>query len=237
MRAYIRLLIIAVFPLLSIHSYAEETIVIGDSAKTVLSVLGKPRGKMSKGKSEYWSYQRGVVRVTNGKVTYLNISSKDESQKKEARRRAALKAQAEASHEAAEAKKQKYQEARAIKKAKLNDEEFLKQPPKTQLSFWTDFQTKYPEINLSSVIKPLKKMVSPKSETVEKSDREILEETIESKQAELDDWIQKAKTTSAGRTWARRYHLARKELEETLVKLRKDLRAMPKEDPLPPAAR
>jgi hypothetical protein len=231
MRAYIyKFFLSAVLVLATtLPCMAEDTVVLGDTSDKVLSTLGKPRGKMKKGKTEYWSYQRGIVRITENKVTYINIDSKREARKKEARRLSIIRSRAEAERKKAEERKQKIKEGAAARNAKLENEEFQNLPPEKQLEFWTGFQQTYPETNVSGIIGKLQKIVTKENEPEEKSEREVLLETIESKQSELDEWIQKAKTISAGRTWARKYHLARNKLEKELVVLRKQLKEMPKE--------
>ncbi len=231
MKAYIYKFFLATTILFAITSpcLAEDTIVLGDTSDKVLSILGKPRGKMKRGKTEYWSYPRGVVRIAENKVTYLNIKSKQEARKKETRRLAIIKSRADASRKAAEKREKQLKEGAAARNVKLKDEEFQNLPPAEQLEFWTGFQKTYPETNVSGIIEKLQKIINKADEPEEKSEREILLETIESKQSELDEWIQKAKTISAGRTWARKYHLARNELEGELVVLRKKLSEMPKE--------
>lgn len=208
---------------------AEEIISIGDSADRVLSILGKPRGKMGRGNSESWSYQRGVVRITDGRVTYVNIYSKEDAQAKEAERKAIIKNRAIVEQSILEEKTKNNKLGTEEKNAKLKDEEFLKLPPEEQLTYWNNFKLKFKEVDVSTEIAALTKQPAKEDEVKELSERETLLETIETKQTELDALIAEAKTKSAGRTYRLRYMKNRKKLEDELVDLREKLRSLPKE--------
>lgn len=208
---------------------AEDEINLGDSKDKVLEVLGKPRGKMKKGNSEYWSYLRGIVRITDGKVTLINIKSEQEAWRDEMERRDLVKDRAEAQRKAREERQQRIKEGTAQKQEKLKNEDFLALPAAEQLEFWRGFQSKYPEVSVKEQISALEPESGEGEDEDAKSERLVLLETIEEKQKELDDWIHRAKTTSAGRTFRRQYHLNKKRLEEELADLREQLKALPEE--------
>ncbi|OVE74970.1 hypothetical protein BVX97_05895 [bacterium E08(2017)] len=210
------------FALLVSPIIAEDKVELGDSKSRVRELLGKPRGIMKKGKSEYWSYQRGIVRITDGKVSYTNLYSEEEARQKEARRRAMIRSRAEAERKAAQERKAKIAEGNTLKDEKLNNAEFRSLPAEEQIASWKEFAEEYPKTDVSDVITALEngEMLPLEAEPEkEKTESELLSEELKAKEDELEALIQKAKTTSAGRTFRLQYLQDRKRLEGEIGEL------------------
>lgn len=215
---------------------AEQELQLGDTKEQVISTLGKPKGIMKSGESEFLSYQRGIIRITDGKVTMIKLETKEEAMQKEAERKAIEAERQIAERIQQQAKEKRIQEGTLIKNKKRADRKFATLPDEDKLNFWKDFQSKYPEVNVDNEIAPLKKAVEPEQptpetttppETPQMSEREQLLETINTKQEELDAMIEKAKTTSSGRTARVHYLRNRKSLEDELTELRAKLKTLP----------
>jgi ribosomal protein L3 len=187
-----------------------DEVELGDNIDRVLEVLGKPSGMLRSGTLLIMQYERGTVSLTNGKVTKLSIVSSEEAEQKTAKR---LKREADNRAARAAARKKRIQEGTAAKAAKLEDEAFKELPAEEQLEYWKGFQQKYPEVSVSTEIKPLEEAIGKETEETMAMAKEAIAEEIKATEEAID--------TLANRSGVGRQGLAEGVLE--LKRLRAEL--------------
>lgn len=178
---------------------------VGDSTDDVISVLGEPSGRLRSGALVVFQYERGTISLVNGKVTKLNIVSTEAAEKRTAER---TRREAENRAARAAARKKRIAEGTAAKATKLEDETFKELPTEEQLAYWQGFQKKYPEVSVSSEIKPLEEAIGKETEETLATAREALAEEIKAKEEAIE-------------TLANRSGVGRKGLAEGIIELKR----------------
>lgn len=115
----------------------------GQSQADVVALLGEPEGFIRMGESVWLSYARGTIKLENDGVVEVNLISPEAAVQKRQREQAerARFAQAQAEETA-----RRLEQGRALKASRINNAEFLAAPASYQVSFWKEFQARYPEI-------------------------------------------------------------------------------------------
>jgi hypothetical protein len=112
----------------------------GDSLATVEAALGAPRSQMQLGDKLVLLYDRGQVRLVDGKVVSTSFVSAEELAAQQAQQKAA-------DDQAAQLCAQRLAEGQALKAQVLADPRFNYAPPADQLAFWQKFRLHYPEVS------------------------------------------------------------------------------------------
>ena len=121
-----------------------EEVRVGDPVEIVREVLGKPRSYMGCGTYEILLYERGRVEIRDGKVTSLELVSAEQA----ARQRMAAEERRRARDAArADQRERLRAEGVALKRRVANDPAFERMTAANQLSFWTTFVRKYPDVS------------------------------------------------------------------------------------------
>ncbi len=111
-----------------------EVVRVGDDVEDVFRILGEPNSRMETGKSAWFTYDRGEVRLKNDRVVFVSLVSEDVA---EARKRAEAEARAE-----------RIREGEALRKAMREDPGTALRSPHERLALWTWFQERYPEVDV-----------------------------------------------------------------------------------------
>jgi hypothetical protein len=108
----------------------------GDSLADVRSALGTPRGQAKLGDRLVLFYDDGQVQLVDDRVTRSDFLSPEE-----------LATQQAEDARIAQLRSQRISEGEALKAKKLADPAFASAPPAYQVTFWEDFQQRYPEVS------------------------------------------------------------------------------------------
>jgi len=115
----------------------------GQSQADVVALLGEPEGFIRMGETVWLSYARGMVKLVDDGVVEANLISPEAAvvkrQKEQAERARFEQAQAEE-------KARRIEQGRLLKASRINNPEFLATPISYQVTFWKEFQTRYPEV-------------------------------------------------------------------------------------------
>jgi hypothetical protein len=111
----------------------------GDSLDTVRAALGAPRSQMQLGDKLVLLYDRGQVRLVDGKVVSTSFLSAEDLAAQQAQQKAA-------DDQAAQLRAERIAEGQALKAQVLSDPRFVYARPADQLSFWQKFHVRYPEV-------------------------------------------------------------------------------------------
>jgi hypothetical protein len=114
-------------------------VVPGASLAEVHATLGSPKGQMHVNDRQVLYYERGAVELQAGRVTQVALRSPEEQAllvAKEARMRA----------EREEQRARTLAEGAALRDRKLADAAFLATPLAYQVSYWENFQRRYPGV-------------------------------------------------------------------------------------------
>jgi hypothetical protein len=112
----------------------------GDSLAAVEAVLGAPRSQMQLGDKLVLVYDRGQVRLVDGKVVSTSFRSAEDVAAQQAQEK-------DAADQAAQLRAQRITEGQALKAQVLADPRFLYAQPADQLVFWQKFHLHYPEVS------------------------------------------------------------------------------------------
>jgi len=125
-------------------------IAIGDSAYKVISILGSPRGRLSRGHTEIFYYgERGSVTLRDGKVISSKIVTEEEGRKRAER---SAREAAERQITASATRAARIAEGTAAKAGKDADKAFRQLPARKRLAYWREFEKTYPEVSVSAEI-------------------------------------------------------------------------------------
>lgn len=124
---------------------ARADVNVGDTYQQVIDELGEPQGEITSGTYQLLSFARGRVELRKGRVAKAELISAAQYEKK-----AQLRAQrqAEAEQLATEARAKRITEGSTIRKAKLDDEVFMKSSAADRVTYWQKFKKLYPEVPL-----------------------------------------------------------------------------------------
>jgi len=118
----------------TLYADAETLPEPGMAPREVRRILGEPQGRMEMGAAEWWVYPRGKVSFRDGNVTEVDLIDSE-----------TFAARQEAD---AEARARRREEGLALKAGRLQDVSFLALPAEERLRYWTDFQTRYPGVDV-----------------------------------------------------------------------------------------
>lgn len=151
MRSWVRVCVLILIFGCAAQLRANE-VSIGASMADVSDTFGKPRGRFSSGNTVIFSYERGTVTFTGGKVTGVNMVSPEEAERKrlEKQRHAAERLAAEAA-----ARQARMDEGAAERARTLADPTFTNRTAHAQIEYWRDFQIRFPEVPVAAEIAPL----------------------------------------------------------------------------------
>lgn len=111
----------------------------GDDRATVISALGRPRGRMKMGARETLIYDRGSVELATGVVAKVKLVSPEEQQIMQQKR--------EVEARLAELERQKRVAAgEAARDALLKDESYKTNSPAGKVAAWDAFRQAHPEV-------------------------------------------------------------------------------------------
>jgi len=147
-----------------------DEVAIGASMAEVTDTFGKPRGRVSSGNTIVFSYERGTVTFTEGKVTAVNLVSPEDAERNrlERERQAVERLAAEAA-----ARQSRMAAGTAERASTLADPTFTNRTTQAQLEYWRDFQNRYPEI-------PVEAEIAPLADALAEADREKAEDESDS---------------------------------------------------------
>lgn len=130
----------------------SAAVAVGDSRDDVITALGQPSGAAEVGSQSILFYDRGEVKLREGRVVAVNLISEEELA---ARRHAEAQA-LERMEAAAQARLERLTaEGRATYAAKKTDARFAALPAAEQLGYWRTFATRYPMINIDEELAAL----------------------------------------------------------------------------------
>lgn len=116
---------------------------VGDSYEAVLARLGQPEGYIKTDTMSWLYYDRGTVKLEEGRVVEAELVSAERAAERRLREREAWERQR---IRQAELQEQRLREGWALKQARRSDPRFLSMPGSDQADFWRDFQTRYPGV-------------------------------------------------------------------------------------------
>ncbi|MFP4203391.1 MAG: hypothetical protein ACLFS4_03565 [Opitutales bacterium] len=129
---------------------ATKAVEVGQTKEEVLVELGDPEGVVKKhDDSLLLFYPQGEITLRNNRVAKVDLLSEEEyiakqerleKQREERRRRKAQRAAA------------REERGQALKKTKKQSPDFKGLPAKDRLAYWRNFQTHYPEVDVSEEI-------------------------------------------------------------------------------------
>jgi hypothetical protein len=173
---------------------AAEGLTPGDDFARVLSVLGEPRGRLTRGATVLLFYDRGTVTMRDGRVTALSLVSSAEGDRLHAVRQERAAA-ADQRRNAAAAAYATQQMGAAEKEAKLQDAAFAAEPPEKRLAYWREFQQRYPGVPVDDQIAAIEGQSGgattnaagqSSDKSPAKSERQKIEEQIAADEKELE---------------------------------------------------
>ncbi len=128
----LRFFCIAVF--LTHSVFAAATPEAGMTPQEVRNILGEPQGRMEMGAAEWWVYPRGKVSFRDGKVTEVDL----------------MDAETFAARQVADAEERarRHEEGLALRAERLQDVSFLALPAEERLRYWSDFQNRFPGVDV-----------------------------------------------------------------------------------------
>jgi hypothetical protein len=112
----------------------------GDSLASVQAALGAPRSQIQIGNTLVLIYDRGQVKLLDGRVLGSDFLSPKDFAAQQAQRAAE-------NARASQLRAQRITEGKALEAQKLADPTFLSAPPAYQVAFWQDFRLRYPEVS------------------------------------------------------------------------------------------
>ena len=133
-----KLLLLTTFLLLADTGAAEDP-QPGDDRQSVIQQLGKPRGRMRMGDRETLVYDRGMVELSTGVVSKVNLVTAEEVAAREA-------ARAEAARLAELAWRARVEEGERAREALLEDTALKTNSPAAQVAAWQQFQREHPDV-------------------------------------------------------------------------------------------
>lgn len=137
---------------LMIHPLMAPAVEPGDSREAVEAELGRATGTADIGPLTILLFDRGEVKLRDGRVTEVNLISEEEL----AARRAAEAESLRRMEEAAQARLERLEaEGRAVYAAKKADPRFAQLPVMDQLAYWRTFAARYPMIPVEAEIETL----------------------------------------------------------------------------------
>jgi hypothetical protein len=120
----------------------------------VIQKLGAPKGQVSGGRRATYYYDRGTVDFLTGRVERAFLITEQEAKDKiEARE----KAEAESRRQAEAERARVMAEGKAQLAKVLADKTFAASPAGVRMAYWTDFQKKYPGVDVSAPVADAKK--------------------------------------------------------------------------------
>lgn len=118
----------------------------GDSRESVLEKLGNPRGRLTSGDYEVYTYERGKIELRNGHVVEVDLISAAEAETLRVAKEKRLMEIDVATREAAERRRV---EGPQILNERLTNTYFRSLPAGDQLAYWDSFKKLYPEVDAS----------------------------------------------------------------------------------------
>jgi hypothetical protein len=130
---------------------------------------------MSSGNRAAFFYERGTVTFVDGKVTRSELVPAEE-----ARRRNAVAREMARDREAAAvaARHQRISDGQAELARVEEDASFEERPIGERLSFWRDFQRRYPEVSVSDRIRELEQVLRAEAENRQQVELAVLDNKI-----------------------------------------------------------
>lgn len=116
---------------------------IGDSHESVIAELGRPDGYIETETTDWLYYERGTVKLEDGRVVEADLITAEQARERRARereeweRRRSLWAERQAKH---------LREGWELKQSRQSNPRFLSSPASQQVAFWRTFRARYPEI-------------------------------------------------------------------------------------------
>lgn len=131
------------------------TVKMGDTSETVIQELGKPKGRISAGAFEVYSYDRGKVELTSNLVTHIELISTEEVEERRIeqakRQEEAEQRERETEQRERETRERQTVEGNRILSERLADTAFRAQSAGDQLDYWDLFRQRYPEVQIGAV--------------------------------------------------------------------------------------
>lgn len=202
--------------LLSAADIAAQDIEVGDSIQRVILVLGEPKGRLARGNTEIFYYERGTVTLVNNGVRSSRIVSQEEARRQKEQRLRETQRRKEA---AEEARAERIEKGSAEKKNTNADSKFKQLPTENQLTYWRRFQKMYPEVPVDMEITELEEKLRAARLEAGKKKTEALGEEIRNLEKQIEET--EAEASNLG-TWES-YRLA---AAYKLIDLRKQLKEL-----------
>jgi hypothetical protein len=124
-------------------SETDSEIAIGTTMDDVLATLGQPEGLMRMGDRAWLTFARGTIKLENDRVIEAQLISNEAAVKKRQMEKIERQRHQQAM---AEQRQRHLEQGWALKMARESNPEFQAAPASYQVSFWKEFQTRYPEI-------------------------------------------------------------------------------------------
>lgn len=152
----------------------------GDDRAAVVAELGEPAGMVRLATEERLYYDRGTVRIRDGRVTHVDLISAEALQ-----RRRAAEAAAQAKVAAAQAAQgvRRKAEGEALLRQWLEDPAFRTLSLKEQAGRWAQFARRYPEVPVAAYLADVAKRLD-EQRAREEQERRIAELQFRAQQAE-----------------------------------------------------
>jgi hypothetical protein len=182
-----------------VHGGAE----LGATYDDVIARLGPPPMYIKTTEGEWLYYDRGKVRLEEGRVVDSELISPEALAERQARereeweRRQALQAELEA---------RRTEEGWALKRARQTDPRFLASPASEQVAFWSRFRARYPEVPVDmEYAMALERYQNER----ERALREQRERDQERRIRELEDRLREAEERARSRSYYPVRHVVR----------------------------
>ncbi len=166
---------------------------VGDSYEVVLARLGQPDGYIKTETISWLYYERGTVKLEEGRVVEAELVS---AQRAEARRIREREEWERRRIVQAEQQMQRLREGWELKQARRTDPSFLAASGSQQVAFWREFRTRYPEIPVhEEYALALERYQDERERAWRDRDRER-------RIAELEDRLQRAEHRAMARSYS-----------------------------------
>ncbi len=129
--------------LVTIAVGAHAGVSVGDAHDDVISRLGAPDGYIKTETVSWLYYERGTVKLQDGRVIDVELQSPEQWARQRERER---EAQARLQAERAEWHAARLRQGWELKQVRQSDPRFLAAPASEQVAFWRVFRSRYPEI-------------------------------------------------------------------------------------------
>ena len=141
---------------LALAPAGSRAVEVGDARSEVVAELGAPVGAITLADEELLYFERGSVRLRDGRVASVQLVTAEEARK---RREIEAAAAARAAATAAAVAARRKAEGEAVLRAWLEDPAFRSAPLPEQVARWEEFARRYPEVQMAGYLSEVTRRV------------------------------------------------------------------------------